>query len=190
MQQGLAVPLLKRPLVHSYKDKNMTHSTMDQMIEQTREIALEAGVHGPIVVAEASEFGTVIALMVMPESHHEKLKLMYMAGRRLAGENQMHDLVQVFYVSEAWMLATTDDDVPTFPLEENPLSREVIIIYQRDLREQRDSMAVLDMIRDDDGTLVDLPISGDDDGALSVVKSPMIDSFMSGFRDAKRERMN
>lgn len=146
-----------------------------------REMTLRDGGHVPTLIIDGSNGPVFVQIDQLAPSHHGRIEQMFFAGAALAREGHVGRLQQVFFISEAW-LSTARDGLPPEPRpSQDPNRKEVLIISGYMPRTQQVNLALLEMIRDQDGTLSEMrefERFGDEE---EDVQNPLLVAFVKGF---------
>jgi hypothetical protein len=161
-----------------------TPLTLEQVINQAREIIVRDGEHVPTLIADGSRRSVVIPLPEIGDTHDERRVQMFAAGFVLGHSRGLGILRQVFFVSEGWLSLAEGKMPPRMPPSEDPNRREVLFVSSLKLAERKADMVVFEMIRDSKGELVEirpLPEVADKEIGTMDVESPLLDAFAAGF---------
>ena len=146
-----------------------------------REMALRDGGHAPTLIIDGSNGPVFVQIDALAPSHSERLEQMFFAGTALAREGNVGRLLQVFFISEAWLSTARNGLPPASPPSQDPNRKEVLIISGYMPRTQQVNLALLEMIRDPDGTLRELREFEQFQNGEEGVRSPLLMAFVKGF---------
>ena len=77
--------------------------TMAWVTEKAVEVALRDGGHFPALIIEGRKSVTFGNLIELPDTHEERMHMMFVAGQVMGTSRQVGTLRQVFFICEAWM---------------------------------------------------------------------------------------
>jgi hypothetical protein len=168
----------------SHERKNQPEPvTLEQVLDQAREVILRDGGHAPTVIADGSHAAVSLALPELGDTHDERRFQMFAAGFMLGHSRRLGALRQAFFVSEGWMSVAEGEIPPRVPPSEDPNRKEVLFVSSLKLADGKASMVIFEMIRDSEGELFEIkPLSGIADQVEETeVESPLLDAFAAGF---------
>lgn len=146
-----------------------------------REMTLRDGGHAPTLIIDGSSGPVFVQIDALAPSHNERIEQMFFAGATLAREGHLGRLRQVFFISEAWLSTAQDGLLPNTPPSQDPNRKEVLIISGYAPSTRQANLAVLEMVRDQDGTLRDLREFEQFEDDEDQVESPLLMAFVKGF---------
>jgi hypothetical protein len=163
-----------------------TPLTLEQVIDQAREVILRDGEHVPTLIADGSRQSVVIPVPEMGDTHDERRVQMFAAGFVLGHSRRLGVLRQVFFISEGWLSLAEGKSPPKMLPSEDPKRREVLFVSSLKLADHKADMAVFEMIRDSEGELIEirpLPEVANREAQIGKmdVESPLLDAFTAGF---------
>ena len=151
--------------------------TIEEIIDFAKDYVLRHGEHPPTLYAKGTMDKAVIPLDAFPTIQEKKVLFLAHAGKQLAQKGNIGTLTEVFFVSEAWIGIPKKDGSFIQP-SLDPERKEALIISGLDVLEEKQSLAVLDIVRDSNGELRELKESTfPQDGE---VKSPLLPAFVLG----------
>lgn len=146
-----------------------------------RELTLRNGGHAPTLIIDGSSALVFAQMDALAPSPQGRIEQMFSAGIALAREGRVGRLGQVFFISEAWVSAAQDGSLPHARPSQDPNRKEMLIISGYAPGTQQAHLALLEMIRDQDGALRELrEIDRFGDGEEDV-RSPLLMAFVKGF---------
>ena len=159
--------------------------TFDKVVSTAKELTLKYGSHSPIITVEGTARSIPILIDGFPETPEEKKRVMFIAGGAFAQSCQIGHLEQVIFVSEGWMSIAEEENVIVIPPSQNTNRVEVLLITSLNISREAPGKTVLfEMIRDEDGNLIDLEefelIKEHED---SRSENPLLHAFVDGFRE-------
>ncbi|MGD8457004.1 MAG: hypothetical protein PVF83_11505 [Anaerolineales bacterium] len=158
--------------------------TFERVVSKAREFTLKEGGHIPVLIAQGSAGNVVMGMEIPPEFRGERFDLMFAAGMEVAIGNRVGQLEEVFFVSEGWM-SVAEEKPPMVPPSRDPKRIEVLQITGIEItRDDRVQMQIFEMIRDRQGSLVDLT---EFEGLKAHyeegrAESPLLAAFLDGYR--------
>jgi hypothetical protein len=160
-------------------DEKPSHLEFEDVVRSVHRATLEQGGHNPTILAQGELCGGLLKIPDMPDTFEERVQVMYSAGMEMSEGNRLGALRQVFFISEGWMSDRPNpEDGPLKQLpSQDPQRREVLLVNNLDLTEQRFRLNISEMIRDGSGKLTQLRTHSD----TSEVKSPLMLAFIQGF---------
>jgi hypothetical protein len=151
---------------------------LDTLAEQAREVLLRDGYHAAMLFVETSLQTLAIQISEIAETHEERLAQMFLAGFKLSRVAEIGILQQVFFITEAW-LSIVEENKPYIQPSKDPKRKEVLMITQMDVPENKIATRTLEMKRDKKGKLVQIikrpPLEGES------AESPLLTAFVIGF---------
>ena len=156
----------------------------EEVIEQVKRSALQFGGHIPMLLVEGTKRNTVIPLETMPADQVLKHRTLFRIGYNLANDVLLGDLVQVFFIGEAWMSRAKGGKLPKQRPSEDPQHEEVLTISYINIVEHTKGMVVFTYVRDEDGKLVELKQFKPELGEATF-ESPLVDAFIDGYELGK-----
>lgn len=146
-----------------------------------RELTLRDGGHEPTLIIDGSNGPAVVQIDALAPRLGERIEQMFFAGASLARKGHVGRLRQVFFIAEGWVSTAQDGSPPNLPPSQDPNRKEVLIISGYAPATGQANLALLEMIRDPEGTLRELrefERFGEDD---EDVRSPLLMAFVKGF---------
>lgn len=181
---------IERPPEHLPSNQERDPLAIDLIARQAREMALRDGWHAPTLIAVGTASTIGGAFDEMPDTHDKRMRLMYAAGQSLGEDDVVGALRHVVFVTEGWMRLMPRDDAPDRPDDESERI-EVLCVSRMSVLEQRHELVLMEMMRDADGQLVDLPeYQFDEDRAEGSTDSPLLKAFVAGYQAARASRAN
>lgn len=113
------------------------------------------------------------------------------AGFMMGQAGDVGRLKQVFFISEGWLSMMQKDKPPINPPSKDPNRKEVLLITQLALLEERSAAVCIEMIRNAQGRLVALKeMAGPDEAKAGHFDSPLLIAFVEGFLRGNRHGGN
>jgi hypothetical protein len=129
----------------------------------------------------------VLQLEAVAPTYEERLVQMALTGAAVAQTEDVGTLQQVFFVTEAWMSEVQQGKIPSNPPSQDPNRKEILTISQLEVYKRKSSLAIVEMIRDQEGKLVELRpmehLVGEEQ-----VESPLLEAFAYGFKIGSEAR--
>lgn len=161
-----------------------------EVTQDAKDYILEHGEHHPTMYVEFEE--KELNLMVFAdfpyETTFEKQKALFSVGAKLGQESPGKEIRQIIFVIEAWTSTWKKDGEP-YPYErpsEDPNRKEVLMVQvmepNKQTRELKQSVHIIEMLRDGSGELVDLLPRTEQ---LEVNYNKMLTAFLAGFESSK-----
>lgn len=157
--------------------------TLEEVVRLAKEATLAYGQHVPTVIANGTRRTVAAQLMDFPDTHEDKMQLMFAAGYALGESGQMGILTEVFFISEGWWSQAEPDQPLAVRPSQDPKRKEVLLIFHHKVEGRETQGVVLEMIRNTDGklnALRELATSFHD--KETQVHSPLVAAFVAGFR--------
>lgn len=164
----------------SAEDKPTHVMVMETISQKAREVALRDGYHVPSVFARGTERSAIGQLADLPGTHEARVKHLFEAGVQLRQEGQLGLLLQVIFITEAWLSLPEDGELNVRP-SEDPNRIEALIIAGLSILEELSSMTIFEMVRDEEGELVDVREFRQQDSTEGEMQSPLLDAFVAGY---------
>ncbi len=163
---------------------------IDLIASQAREMTLREGWHVPTLIAVGTTSTIGGAFDEMPDTHGERVRMMYAAGQAMGEDDVVGALRQVVFITEGWLRVVPREEALE-QLAEDADRIEVLCVARMTVPDKRHELVLLQMMRDDDGRLVDLPeYQFGDDGADGRTDSPLLKAFVAGYQTARASRAN
>lgn len=165
-------------------DYNAGDFQLDDLIREASEITLAQGFHLPTIFAVGTRGMGMMVIPEMPPTHEMRLGAMYVLGWEVSRQ-AIGQLRNVVFILESWM-SRNFGMMPS----EDPNRMEVLMINHYIVRERRNELVGLLMIRDREGKLADMVIHTDtrnEEG--NMPESPLMDEFMRGYHAGRKGRM-
>lgn len=176
-------------LRHSIMSKEREHQphelTLDQVIQQARDIILEHGEHPPLLIMTGSKQNVLGPISNIASTHEGRVQQLFQMGFELGLTRSVGELKQIFFISESWLSKGQDDKQPTIPPSTDPNRIEVLLVSSLRLRGRtpQQSIVILEMVRDKQGKLTELrEIERIEDDGDNKVESPLLLAAVRGFR--------
>lgn len=164
---------------------------LEDVARFAKEVTLKQGWHIPTIIAEGTKRSIIGTLAEFPNTHEEKVDLMFSTGFGLAQSGEVGKLKQVFLISEGWMSVAEEGKPPEMQPSLDPNRKEVLLVSNLVIEQHQGSIVVLEMVRDVEGKLIDLREfqvpKWSEEGR---VESPLLDAFAKGFRLGRMVRGN
>ncbi len=151
--------------------------TIEQVAAIAKETILRDGYHIPMMLVDGSKNHVAIQITEVGDTFEERQRQMFQAGFALAQENVIGSLEQVFFVTEAWMSAGTQDKEPVYPPSQDPNRKEILFISCLNVLTRENEALTFEMIRDAEGKLVELTQLQ----RSTEAESPLLNAFVVGF---------
>jgi hypothetical protein len=151
---------------------------LDTLSDFAREVLLRDGFHAASLFIETSEKVVALQIPEMGETHEDRAAQMLLAGFKLAQIANIGILKQVFFITEAW-LSVVEDNKPYIQPSKDPKRKEVLIITQMDVSENKMVTRTLEMKRDKRGKLTQVIKRPALEGESA--ESPLLTAFVIGF---------
>ena len=158
---------------------------LDEITNIAKENILKFGGHIPTVIVKGSDGSSIAQFESLPKAHEAKARLMFTAGMDTARSNQVGQLWQVIFISEAWLSMVENDNTIDKPPSQDPNRKEILIITSMELvDEHQASLAIFEMVRDSKDTLIELAEIKEIETPHEAqnVKSPLLEAFVAGYR--------
>lgn len=159
--------------------------TLDQVIQQARDIILEHGEHPPFFITTGNKKNVLGPIPNISPTHEGRVRQMFEAGFVVGQSGTIGEIKQVFFICESWLSKGDGDQLPVVPPSADPHRIEVLLVSSLRImgRKQHQSIVVLEMVRNDVGKLIELrEIERVEDDTDKKVQSPLLLAFVSGFR--------
>ena len=169
---------------------NKYRISFEDVASKAKEVVLHDGKHVPILIVEGSKSLIVSQIQDMPETHGEKMELMRFFGQAAAKSGRVGRLEQVFFISEGWMSVVNEDKLPDLRPSQDPRRKEVLIVSGLEVKEEKKSLKLFEMVRSENKQVVDLPELTAPQGKEGAIEIPLLDAFAQGFRTAIQTRVN
>lgn len=163
------------------QDKHQREFTLEDVSRTACEIALRYAGHMPTLIAEGRLTSLMSNITPMPTEHEQRIALMHATGFLFAQSGQLGELVQVFFICEAWLSLPVAGEPPEVPPSQDPNHTEVLIISHFDMEAQQANLRLYEMQRTE-GQLVQLNPMTPLTEAGGSVESPLLDAFVIGFQ--------
>ena len=147
---------------------------MEEMVRMSKLIALKQGHHMPMLFLDGTIARAPMILMEIPAEHEDRVKYMFLAGKKFSGKDEIGKLNKVFMIMEAWM-GTNVNIRPS----RDPKRIEVLIIACLDILTNQQTVTSLEYVRDASGTLADIKDYPMPDGVTA--ESPLLPAFVAGY---------
>ncbi len=128
--------------------------TIEQVTAIVRETGLREGRVEPILIAEGTQRSIVLHLGDLAEDYEDIINQMFLMGSKLAQRNDVGELRQAYFISEARMDLVPGDVGRNLPLSEDPNAQAVVVIANLTIPDEKLKTAILEMIRNGEGQLV------------------------------------
>lgn len=162
------------------RDKRFPTLSFEQVTQLARDILLQQGSHLPTLIVEGHNQMVVSHLTPLEDTHEGRAQQMFSAGYVLAEANMIGALTQVFFVCEAWMSFAIDGKIPTSLPSEDPSRKEVLMISNLKVQEQRGKVAIFEMLRNEAGDVTEIR-EFQEHLTATHADSPLLMAFMYGF---------
>lgn len=169
---------------------SFTPPTFDELIALATEHTLEAGWHLPMVFAVGTR-NVAVMIIEMPSDLDDRHNKMYFIGHQ-ASREAIGMLRDVYLVMESWMSRPKpgESELSVRPsLDPNRI--EMLILGHYELRIARLDLVAFEMIRDAEGTLIDLVKTTDTRSDESDIRpeSVLVEAFIDGYMDGRKGRL-
>jgi hypothetical protein len=147
---------------------------MEDMVQIAMMIAVKQGHHAPMLFLDGTIAKAPMMLEDVPDEHEEKVLYLYHAGKCFSKKHEIGKLNKVFLIWEAWMGTNI-----TIRPSTDPKRIEVLLIGCLDVLTNKQTMEMLEYVRDPKGNLIELkqlPLPKD-----SSVESPLLPAFVAGY---------
>jgi len=158
---------------------------LDEITNIAKETILNFGGHIPTIIVKGSNGSRIAQFESLPKAHEAKARLMFTAGIDTARSNQVGQLWQVIFISEAWLSIVENDKTIDKPPSQDPNRKEILIITSMELvDDEQTSLAIFEMVRDSKDTLIELAEIKELETPHEAqnVKSPLLKAFVAGYR--------
>ena len=150
-----------------------------EVVAQAKASALEMGRHIPILLLEGTKQRYVVALGTLPDDPFEKRRMLFAIGHNAARKDELGALVQVYFISEAWVSIIRQGTLPDVRPSQDPQRQEILVISCVNLKEQTKKIAILSYVRNKEGRLTAIK----DFGNKGIqFESELLDAFLAGYR--------
>ena len=160
-----------------------------EIVQHAKDDMLEDGEHKPTIFVEFEEKELNIILFAdFPyKKTFEKQKAFFALGRKLGTESPGKNISQIIFIIEAWASSYAKGEERKYVApSQDPNRKEVLTVQVLDAnhatRTLKQSVHIVDMIRDGSGKLVDLFHRKDE---IQEVNSPLLTAFLAGFESTK-----
>jgi hypothetical protein len=154
---------------------------IDEVAQQAAKLTLQGGGHVNMIHAFQEEKLHIMAVPYMPPMKVVRYALMRDIGRRLrrTASKKHGALTDVFFITEAWMVHTTEDRIANEPTpSQHPERIEVLIVTHYNVATAKYDLRMYEMLRSGDS--LDLS-SMKDFEQPDEVKSDLIENFIAGW---------
>jgi hypothetical protein len=170
------------------RDPNPRSLTFEEVTRIAKETILKHGNHIPTLIADGSKRPVFTQIVDMEATPEGRVQQMFTTGFILARSGQVGVLNQVFFITEAWLSTATADELPEKRPSEDPQRKEVLLISSFKVSQRQQRSAVIEMVRDSSGKLVDLHEI--EFGEESEGENRLLTAFVVGFTAASTARFN
>jgi hypothetical protein len=157
---------------------------MSEIIRVAKEILLKQGAHHPTVFVELNgnppEMGQIV-LTRWPDLPEQREHLLYTQGRQLGHRYPKRNLLHIALLMEAWYRDLAPGTHRILPPSVS-LRREVLLVLHLDVSSGSQTAQVIEMIRDNEGTLRDLLLGG----AVPEARGMGLQMLLRGFTDVQQ----
>jgi len=172
------------------ENKVQNRIDFEELTRFTKEVVLKDGGHIPMVIVEGSRQTIVGYIPPVLETHEERMQFMNTAGSYLANNREIGILQQVFFIGEGWVSLGRDGKPPKVSPSQDPNRKEVLIISSVEIENDRKNLKLFEMIRNQNGELVELQELQPDEGDRDIVEIPLLDAFIEGFELEVFKKLN
>lgn len=171
-------------------ERNQHRTQFEDIVTNAKELTKGEGYHVPIVVIEGNKGLFAHYVLVLPETHGERLDFMGHLGRSAAKLGKVGKLSQVFMISEGWLSMAIKGKPTNMPPSQDPDRKEVLIVSGLQIEERKKHLKLFEMIHGANNSVVDLVELTPEAQKNETVEIPLLDAFVHGFRLAFSERIN
>ena len=150
-----------------------------EVVTQAKASALETGRHIPVLLLEGTRQRYVVALDTLPDDALEKRRMLFAIGYNAVRKDELGALVQVYFISEAWVSIIQQGTLPDVRPSQDPQRQEILVISCVNLKEQTKEIAILSYVRDKEGRLIAIKDFGNEGIQF---ESELLDAFLAGYR--------
>ena len=150
-----------------------------EVVAQAKASALKTGGHMPVLLLEGTKQSYVVALDTFPDDSLEKRRTLFAVGYSVARNDKLGALVQVYFISEAWVSIIRQGTLPDVRPSQDPQRQEILVISCINLKEQTKEIAILSYVRDNEGRLIAIKDFGNEGIQF---ESELLDAFLAGYR--------
>lgn len=151
---------------------------IEEIIRLAKDYVLRHGDHPPTLYVHGTVDNAALPFYAFPDVHEKKILFLAHAGKQLAESGKIGMVTEVFFISEAWISMAKKDGSFIQP-SRDPDRKEVLIISGLNVLDEKQNLAVLDIVRDSNGELRELIESSRSQG--DEVKSPLLPAFVLGY---------
>ena len=166
-------------------ERRTNRDDLDEITNFAKKTILEFGGHIPTVIVKGGNGTGVAQFENFPKTHEDKARLMFAAGMDTARTNQVGQLWQVIFISEAWLSMVDNGEMIDKPPSKDPNRKEILIITSMELIDDHlATLAIFEMVRDRKDKLIELAEIKELETAHEAhhVKSPLLEAFVAGYR--------
>ncbi|MFC1959365.1 hypothetical protein ACFLYO_01525 [Chloroflexota bacterium] len=162
---------------------------LQAITRQAKELALLMGHHVPTLLVAGSEQNIGGHFDEMPPTHADRVQLMHAAGQTFGEQDALGSLQQVIFITEAWLSVVSDENHIELP-SQDPDRKEVLCISSLNVQQRQHDLTLFEMIRDEQGNLVDLQDFQVGDPQMQKTDSPLLSAFVAGYKSGRARRTN
>ncbi len=172
------------------EENNHPKLNFDYITGIVKEEVLKNGYYNPSMIIEGTKGALFRSIPVFSDTPVESMQAMRVAGRQEAKSGEVGQIYQGFVMGKAWMNMPKDSEsIKTLP-SQNPNCKEVFVVSRLKIQGQVKNVKLFEMIRNDQGKLVDLQEFLPSMKAGEMAYVPLLEAFYEGFQNAFRERWN
>lgn len=154
--------------------------TLDQVVNEAIDTTLRDGGHIPMLIVEGDKQSALIPLELADTFEGRQMQML-MLGTLLSRGRTLGTLAQVFFISEGWMKSVEPGETDTIRPALDPNRKEVLTVFHQDISDDAVHMRNFEMIRENDGQLVELKPHTELYGEEHQAESPLLQAFVTGF---------
>ncbi len=151
-----------------------------EAVAKAKGVALQLGTQVPFLWVEGTKQEYALWLHTLPDDPLDKYRLFFKAGRTVARDKELGKLVQVFFISEAWLSIVRQGKLPDIRPSEDPQRQEVLIVSCFNLKNHTKDISVLSYMRDKKGKLIAIKELSSGNAGLQFASS-LLDTFLAGY---------
>jgi hypothetical protein len=151
-----------------------------EAVAKAKSVALQAGRHVPLLWVEGTKQEYALWLDTLPVHPLERHLKFFEAGYTVARDKELGKLVQVFFISEAWLSIVRQGKLPDIQPSEDPQRQEVLIVSCYNLKNHTKDISVLSYVREKKSKLIAIKELSSGNAGLQFA-SPLLDTFLAGY---------
>ena len=146
-----------------------------KIAELAKQLMLQTGNHAPLLFVKGEKAHVAIELRDFGDTNEQRVLTMLNAGTMAACKHNIGELDLIVLVNEAWF-SMNPDMLPS----QDPKRTEILLINSLDTRTQEENLIMYEVIRNPQGTVVDLKDHGLPNGGS--VKGTLLPAFQRGYQ--------